>query len=86
MHAFRLLIIKLYIYMQFSWGPLLKDVSRLDTIGFVKSKQIAQKIKQQLEAGQFVGATDSWEQLEGVISKNSNSVVIALIFFFGLFK
>lgn len=65
--------------MQFSWGPLLKDMSRLDTNGFAKSNQIAQKIKQQLEAGEFVGATDSWAQLESVISQNSNSVVIALI-------
>lgn len=65
--------------MQFSWGPLLKDVSRLDTNGFAKSNQIAQKIKQQLEAGEFVGATDSWAQLESVISQNSNAVVIALI-------
>lgn len=62
--------------MQFSWGPLLKDMSRLDTNGFAKSNQIAQKIKQQLEAGEFVGATDSWAQLESVISQNSNSVVM----------
>lgn len=65
--------------MQFSWGPLLKDMSRLDTNGFAKSNQIAQKIKQQLEAGEFVSATDSWAQLESVISQNSNAVVIALI-------
>lgn len=65
--------------MQFSWGPLLKDMSRLDTNGFAKSNQIAQKIKQQLEAGEFVSATDSWAQLESVISQNSNSVVIASI-------
>lgn len=58
----------------FSWGPLLKDMSRLDTNGFAKSNQIAQKIKQQLEAGEFVSATDSWAQLESVISQNSNSV------------
>lgn len=54
-------------------------MSRLDTNGFAKSNQIAQKIKQQLEAGEFVGATDSWAQLESVISQNSNAVVIALI-------
>ncbi|KAF9594652.1 hypothetical protein IFM89_034335 [Coptis chinensis] len=57
-----------------SWGPLLKDVSRLDTIGVVKSNSLAQQIKKQLEDGQYVDATNSWSELEGVISRYSNSV------------
>ncbi|KAI3450646.1 hypothetical protein Pfo_007311 [Paulownia fortunei] len=58
----------------FSWGPLLKDVSRLDNNGLVKSNSLAEQIKQKLEAGKFVEATDSWSELEDVISSSSNSV------------
>ncbi|KAI9076246.1 hypothetical protein K1719_041819 [Acacia pycnantha] len=58
----------------FSWGPLLKDVSRLDDNGLQKSNSLAQKIKQQLEDGQFVDATNSWSELESVIMSSSNNV------------
>ncbi|KAL0436360.1 UNVERIFIED_CONTAM: Serine carboxypeptidase-like 51 [Sesamum radiatum] len=58
----------------FSWGPLLKDVSRLDENGLMKSNSLAEQIKQQLDAGKFVEATDSWSQLEDVITSSSNSV------------
>ncbi|CAA0832626.1 Serine carboxypeptidase-like 51 [Striga hermonthica] len=57
-----------------SWGPLLKDVSRLDNNGLVKSNSLANQIKQQLEAGNFSEATNTWSDLEEVISSNSNSV------------
>ncbi|KAF6147464.1 hypothetical protein GIB67_021290 [Kingdonia uniflora] len=57
-----------------SWGPLLKDVSRLDNNGLAKSNRLARLIKQQLADGQFVEATNSWGQLEQVISDNSNNV------------
>ncbi|WVZ00390.1 hypothetical protein V8G54_026459 [Vigna mungo] len=58
----------------FSWGPLLKDLSRLDDNGLQKANSIAERIKQQLEAGQFVDATYSWADLENEISASSNSV------------
>ncbi|XAR60053.1 Carboxypeptidase C [Bertholletia excelsa] len=58
----------------FSWAPLLRDVSRLDYNGVKESNRVTQKIKQQLENGQFKDATDSWSELESVISANSNSV------------
>ncbi|XP_031266699.1 serine carboxypeptidase-like 51 [Pistacia vera] len=58
-----------------SWGPLLKDVSRLDNNGLEKSNSLGQKIKQQLEDGQFVDATNSWSELEEVINASSRSVV-----------
>ncbi|KAI3997175.1 hypothetical protein MKX01_009019 [Papaver californicum] len=58
----------------FSWGPLLKDLSRLDNKGLAKSKILAQQIKRQIEAGEFVNATDSWGNLEEVIVAGSNSV------------
>ncbi|XP_058762604.1 serine carboxypeptidase-like 51 [Vicia villosa] len=58
----------------FSWGPLLKDVSRLDENGLEKSNSLAQKIKKQLEDGKFVEATDTWGDLESEISASSNNV------------
>ncbi|KAK9153835.1 hypothetical protein Sjap_001315 [Stephania japonica] len=58
----------------FSWGPLLKDVSRLDNNGLVKSNSLAQKIKEELQNGLYEDATNSWSDLENVISMNSNSV------------
>ncbi|XP_057954452.1 serine carboxypeptidase-like 51 isoform X2 [Malania oleifera] len=58
----------------FSWGPLLKDVSRLDYTAAQQTKSLAERIKQQLDDGQFVAATDSWSALENLIIMNSNSV------------
>ncbi|XP_034689046.1 serine carboxypeptidase-like 51 isoform X2 [Vitis riparia] len=58
----------------FSWGPLLKDVSRIDNQGLQKSNSLARRIRQQLIDGQYVDATSSWSELEGVISRSSNSV------------
>ncbi|KAK6163456.1 hypothetical protein DH2020_000320 [Rehmannia glutinosa] len=58
----------------FSWGPLLKDISRLDNNGLIKSNSLAKQIKEEIEAGKFVEATDSWSELEDVITSNSNSV------------
>ncbi|KAK2424111.1 serine carboxypeptidase [Trifolium repens] len=58
----------------FSWAPLLKDMSRMDDNGLQKSNILAEKIKQQLEAGEFLNAFDTWNQLEGVIINSSNHV------------
>ncbi|KAK1383082.1 Carboxypeptidase [Heracleum sosnowskyi] len=58
----------------FSWAPLLKDVSRLDNKGVEKSNSLTQKIKQQLENGEYEAATYSWNDLEDVIDTYSNSV------------
>lgn len=58
----------------FSWGPLLKDVSRLDDEGFQKANSLAEKIKQQLDKGQYLDATNTWSSLEGTINSDSNSV------------
>ncbi|XP_073282738.1 serine carboxypeptidase-like 51, partial [Primulina huaijiensis] len=58
----------------FSWGPLLKDVSRLDNNGLEKSNSLAEHIKQELDAGKFEEATESWSELENVITASSNSV------------
>ncbi|XWS28657.1 hypothetical protein CRYUN_Cryun25bG0089700 [Craigia yunnanensis] len=58
----------------FSWGPLLKDVSRLDNNGLEKSNSLAEKIRQQLKDGEYTEATDTWSELESVIDANSNSV------------
>lgn len=37
---------------------------------------IAERIKQQIEDGKFVEATDSWGELENVIATSSNNVVL----------
>ncbi|KAL0913714.1 hypothetical protein M5K25_017195 [Dendrobium thyrsiflorum] len=57
-----------------SWGPLLKDVSRLDINGEEKSNSLAKVIQTQIAEGKYKEATDTWGQLEYVISENSNSV------------
>ncbi|CAM8952868.1 unnamed protein product [Rhodiola kirilowii] len=57
-----------------SWGPLLKDLSRIDYPALQKLNSIVQKIRQQISAGQYREATDSWSELETVISDSSNSV------------
>ncbi|KAJ8622823.1 hypothetical protein MRB53_031352 [Persea americana] len=58
----------------FSWGPLLKDLSRLDDNGLKESDSLAQLIKQQIQKGLYKDATDSWFKLKDVIGARSNSV------------
>ncbi|KAJ6849104.1 serine carboxypeptidase-like 51 isoform X1 [Iris pallida] len=58
----------------FAWGPLLRDVSRLDSNGEAKSNSLAEKIKQQIANGQYEDATNTWSQLEDAILTNSNNV------------
>ncbi|XVF46804.1 hypothetical protein PTKIN_Ptkin03bG0057700 [Pterospermum kingtungense] len=58
----------------FSWGPLLKDVSRLDNNGLEAANSVTKKISQQLNDGQYSEATNTWSLLESVIAANSNSV------------
>ncbi|GLT80831.1 hypothetical protein SLA2020_522450 [Shorea laevis] len=58
----------------FSWGSLLKDVSRLDNNGLQQSNSLAEEIKQQLKDGKYVNATSTWTELEDAIITSSNSV------------
>nr|AMN14857.1 serine carboxypeptidase 51-like protein [Nepenthes mirabilis] len=58
----------------FSWGPLLKDVSRLDDGGLQRANSLAEKIQQQIADGQYFKATNTWSNLEGEISSSSNNV------------
>ncbi|KAI3722080.1 hypothetical protein L2E82_33106 [Cichorium intybus] len=57
-----------------SWGPLLRDVSRINNSGFKKSESLVEKIKQQIANGELKEATKSWNDLEQVIMESSNSV------------
>ncbi|GMN59817.1 hypothetical protein TIFTF001_028911 [Ficus carica] len=57
-----------------SWGPLLKDVSRLDENGVKKSNIVVEKIRQQIQEGHYEDATTSWSELEQVITSSSNHV------------
>ncbi|MQL91416.1 hypothetical protein Taro_024032 [Colocasia esculenta] len=58
----------------FSWGPLLKDLSRLDINGLQRANSIAEKIREQIQSGKYKEATSSWSELESVIIQSSNSV------------
>ncbi|XP_021843789.2 serine carboxypeptidase-like 51 isoform X2 [Spinacia oleracea] len=58
----------------FSWGPLLKDVSRLDDDGFQQANSLAEQIKQQLKKGQYENATNTWSTLENALGSTTNSV------------
>ncbi|GMH11107.1 hypothetical protein Nepgr_012948 [Nepenthes gracilis] len=58
----------------FSWGPLLKDVSRLDDSALRRAKRLAEKIHQQIADGQYFDATNTWSNLEDEISRSSNNV------------
>ncbi|CAK9178849.1 unnamed protein product [Ilex paraguariensis] len=58
----------------FSWGPLLKDVSRIDNNGLNQSNSLALKIQQQLAEGKYEDATQTWGDLEDVILDHSNDV------------
>lgn len=57
-----------------SWGPLLKDVSRIDDNGMEKSNSVAQEIKEQIKNGKLDDATNSWSKLENLISSSSSNV------------
>eukprot|EP01018_Ginkgo_biloba_P021553 Gb_21566 [translate_table: standard] len=57
-----------------SWGPLLKDVSRLEAADEDKANRFALKIQEQVESGQYQQATNSWTELEQFISSSSNNV------------
>ncbi|KAI7985139.1 Serine carboxypeptidase-like 51 [Camellia lanceoleosa] len=58
----------------FSWGPLLKDLSRLDSNALYSSNSLAQKIQQELAEEKYEDATNTWGVLEDVISASSNDV------------
>ncbi|KAJ8622806.1 hypothetical protein MRB53_031335 [Persea americana] len=57
-----------------SWGPLLKDVPRLDDNGLKESNSLAQSIKQQIQRGLYNDVWDSWFKPKDVITARSNSV------------
>lgn len=58
----------------FSWGPLLKDVSRIDDEGLEKANSMAEMIKEQISKGKYLEATDTWTGLENAIGSSSNNV------------
>ncbi|XP_010037116.3 serine carboxypeptidase-like 51 [Eucalyptus grandis] len=58
----------------FSWGPVLKVMSRIDENGLNQSNSLALKIQQQLAEGKLENATATWSDLERVILRYSNNV------------
>ncbi|CAL5389364.1 unnamed protein product [Camellia sinensis] len=59
---------------EFSWGPLLKDLSRLDSNALYSSNSLAQMIQRELAEEKYEDATNTWGVLEDVISASSNDV------------
>ncbi|KAF8005615.1 hypothetical protein BT93_K0026 [Corymbia citriodora subsp. variegata] len=59
----------------FSWGPVLKVMSRIDEIGLNQSDSLALKIQQELAEGKSKDATGTWYDLEQVILQYSNNVM-----------
>ncbi|XP_074590468.1 serine carboxypeptidase-like 51 [Curcuma longa] len=57
-----------------SWGPLLRDMSRLDANDAEKSNTMARRIKEEIDKGELVNATNTWRELEYFISARSNRV------------
>nr|KAJ0186249.1 hypothetical protein LSAT_V11C900501050 [Lactuca sativa] len=57
-----------------SWGPLLKDVSRIDDVALNRSNSIALKIQQHIADGQYEEAAYSWFDLMKDIYESSNNV------------
>ncbi|KAG5243281.1 serine carboxypeptidase [Salix suchowensis] len=58
----------------FTWGPLLKDLSRMNSNGLNSANSLAVKIQKQLAEGKYEDATSSWSELEHVVLSNSNNV------------
>ncbi|XP_071700113.1 serine carboxypeptidase-like 51 [Rutidosis leptorrhynchoides] len=57
-----------------SWGPLLKDVSRLDNNGLKKYNSLVDEIKQQTANGHFEDATRTLNGLETGLQLDTNHV------------
>ncbi|KAI3748214.1 hypothetical protein L6452_11157 [Arctium lappa] len=57
-----------------SWGPLLKDVSRINNSGLKISNSLVEEIKQHIANGEMKEATKTWSFLERVITYTSNDV------------
>ncbi|CDP14448.1 unnamed protein product [Coffea canephora] len=58
----------------FFMGPLIKDVSLLDSNDLKKSNRIVLQIKKQIAAGKLAEATETWKELIAVISHYSNNM------------
>ncbi|KVI09300.1 serine carboxypeptidase-like 51 [Cynara cardunculus var. scolymus] len=57
-----------------SWGPLLKDLSRINNSGLKISNSLVEEIKQHIANGEMMEATKTWSFLERVIIYTSNDV------------
>jgi len=57
-----------------SWGPLLKDVSRLDAVDEDNATRVALKIQDQLARADYERETKTWSELQNLIELASNNV------------
>ncbi|XP_038685671.1 serine carboxypeptidase-like 51 [Tripterygium wilfordii] len=58
----------------FTWGPLLKDMSRIDDKGLSTSNHLAQEVKRHLENHKYKKATSTMFNLQQIIREHSNYV------------
>ncbi|KAK6926696.1 Peptidase S10, serine carboxypeptidase [Dillenia turbinata] len=57
-----------------SWGPVLKDISRLDDNGLQESNRLAEEFKKKISEGKYLDAMDLWDTLQRAILYSSNWV------------
>ncbi|XP_038698150.1 serine carboxypeptidase-like 51 [Tripterygium wilfordii] len=58
----------------FSWGSLLKDMSRIDDNSLKESNRLALQVKQQIEEGKYRDARSTWAEMQRFIYERSNHV------------
>lgn len=57
-----------------TWGPYLYTTSLLDDYGLADVSKAAEAVKQAVEQGQFLKATELWSMTESAVERNTNGV------------
>uniref|UniRef100_A0A669DZW3 Carboxypeptidase n=1 Tax=Oreochromis niloticus TaxID=8128 RepID=A0A669DZW3_ORENI len=57
-----------------TWGPYLYTTSLLDDYGLADVSKAAEAVKQAVEQGQFLKATELWSVTESAVERNTNGV------------
>uniref|UniRef100_A0AAX7U7Y8 Carboxypeptidase n=1 Tax=Astatotilapia calliptera TaxID=8154 RepID=A0AAX7U7Y8_ASTCA len=57
-----------------TWGPYLYITSLLDDYGLADVSKAAEAVKQAVEQGQFLKATELWSMTESAVERNTNGV------------
>ncbi|XP_075236311.1 retinoid-inducible serine carboxypeptidase-like isoform X3 [Lycorma delicatula] len=57
-----------------TWAPYLLNIGEIDMEGYNEINNVAQKLKSEVESGQWFQATDSWSDLESVVKMTSPGI------------